>query len=137
MNENHRPTGTAIHLLDTDKLKKLVTDVAIENGKPGANDHVEPDRLALVMDRDENFYVLCTEGVGWHADENGMMLIPCSTGMSWCEFEFRLGDVIDCISEETVELAEFVRTFGSRLESNFGLWYDKLHKVPQTILQTA
>jgi hypothetical protein len=37
-----------------------------------------------------------------------------------------------CLTGETVDLADFVRVFGDRLESNLSLWQYKMSDIDQT-----
>lgn len=120
---NNRTYGTMVHLLDTDKLNKLLFDLT-------GDESVKAQRMALVMDADEKFYTLCTEGVGWGVNSDGEMVILSSM---FDDYEFATEDVIDCISDETEDLADFIRTFGARLDSNFYQWQNRIGDTPQTI----
>lgn len=122
MNDN-RTYGTMVHLLDTEKLNKLLFDLT-------GDESVKAQRMALVMDANEKFYTLCTEGVGWGVNDNGEMVILSSM---FDDYEFATEDVIDCISDETEDLADFIRTFGARLDSNFYQWQNRIGDTPQTI----
>ena len=123
MTNNDRTRGTVIHLLDNEKLNSLLFDLT-------GDEHVKAQTMALVMDEDEKFYTLCTEGVGWGVNTDGEMVILSSM---FDDYEFATEDVISCISDETADLADFIRTFGARLDSNFYQWRSRIGNAPQTI----
>jgi hypothetical protein len=40
--------------------------------------------------------------------------------------------VLSCVSDEVVDLADFVRVFGARLENNFHIWLNATADVEQS-----
>lgn len=78
---------------------------------------------ALAFDPSGKAYVICTEGVGWEV----------GSGFKVNDYDpsapaYTVSDLVhDHTTGETVDLADFVRTFGSRLEANFGTWYRTLN----------
>lgn len=61
-------------------------------------------------------YILCTEGVGWHVTPDK----PDS------EFGTVQAILANDANKPEIDLADFVRSFGARLESNFWLWHARL-----------
>jgi hypothetical protein len=77
--------------------------------------------------------VICGEGVGWIQDEYRTCLVPVSIGWSGDSRVYLGIDVLkSCMTGETVDLADFVRVFGDRLESNLSLWQFKMSDIDQT-----
>ena len=123
-----------VRVVDREKLSKAARKIiAVQYGltaKQCAEYEVEPlvvvrnSKRAQFSDRD--VCVVGTEGVGWECDEYGLALVPVSWKQSFGTTNYvRLsGSVIaNCLSDEEVDLADWVRVFGDRLEGNFDLWY--------------
>lgn len=69
--------------------------------------------VAVGVAPDGTVYLICTEGVGWEVKDEG--------------FEGKSPeDLQDLTTGELVDLADWVRVFGARLESNFWLWFNRL-----------
>jgi hypothetical protein len=98
--------------------------MAIVNGKNG---------LATVLD----------EGVGWFADKNGKLPINYwgKNGNNGY-LDITVEELYPLISDETIDLADHVRIFGDRLETNLYIWQnyakgypqDKMSVVPATMV---
>lgn len=145
-NRNQRKWCTA-YAIDTDKLNarwidylRAVYDLhpAEEAGQEGimdgdfvavrvTDDGSLPGRewRPVVKDGLETWALVCTEGVGWVPDEYNLINIRFPLGLGE---EGRLpiysGAVDELLTGEVVNLADHIRTFGDRLETNFWLWYD-------------
>lgn len=120
-----------------EKLNAQLTHVEWEKGvRYTAAKH---ERLVYAVKGDQH-WTIGTEGVGWEMN-TGMQVEFDS--VSWtdgvenhtallggnCIVEFGFEEALTLIREhavETVDLADWVRTFGARLESNFDLWYGRL-----------
>lgn len=63
---------------------------------------------ALVQDVNGQGYLICTEGVGKAITQE--------------EYD-RLSHTV---TGQQIDLADFIRTFGSRLEDNYHFWYNRL-----------
>ena len=132
-----RTKGTIVHLLDVEKATALIKQrfnnqdaditaerMAIVNGKNG---------LATVMD----------EGVGWFADKDGKLPINYwgKNGNNGY-LDITVEELYPLISDETIDLADHVRIFGDRLETNLSTWQyyaknypqDKMSVVPATMV---
>jgi hypothetical protein len=85
---------------------------------------------------DSKYALICTEGVGWIQDEYGCIEVPTNIGAMglWNGHVFISVDVIkSCLTNEYADLAEYIRVFGSRLDSNCQLWQSKM-SVPSAIM---
>jgi hypothetical protein len=84
---------------------------------------------------DHKIALICNEGVGWIQDEYGTIEVPTNLG----QFGYLGGrvhisvEVIKtCITDNTIEVSDYVRTFGSRLDNNCSLWQGKMKKETVT-----
>jgi hypothetical protein len=69
-------------------------------------------------------YVLCTEGVGWEVTEDRPLIVDTFGG----EYTLTLAEVRERAERGTdTDLADFVRTFGARLDSNFYGWHRRIN----------
>jgi hypothetical protein len=99
----------------------------------------EWDYVVGTSPQDGKVYVICTEGVGWEVafatpfipffstvwkDPNGEE-VGGGWGFNTPVYLSPL-EVERITSEEEVDLADFVRSFGDRLEANFSLWHRTL-----------
>ena len=85
-------------------------------------------------------YAICSEGVGYEvsdaepfeAEFTGRYSTPDEPNrhlfdvMSFATVELTPAELIGYPVTKEVDLADFIRTFGDRLESNFWSWYDEL-----------
>lgn len=89
-----------------------------------------PGRKYMQGESEETWAVICTEGVGWVADDFNTIEIPVQD--SWgrtSRFFVYVERIQDLVESEPIDLADHVRTFGDRLEGNFDLWAS--HAVSQ------
>lgn len=85
---------------------------------------------------DSKYALICTEGVGWIQDEYSCIEVPTNIGAMglWNGHVFISVDVVkSCLTNEYADLAEYIRTFGSRLDNNCQLWQSKM-SVPSAIM---
>ena len=121
----NRTKGVMVHLLDLDKANAyFANEIPEYNGKV--------DYMAVVV-TEKGLATLCTEGVGWNADEKGNVPINISWGMSQGYRDIPVEDLPALVSDEMIDLADFIRVFGDRLESNFSIWKNQAKKVEQKI----
>ena len=121
----NRTKGVMVHLLDLDKANAYFANMIPEyNGKV--------DYMAVVV-TEKGLATLCTEGVGWNADAEGKVPINISWGMSQGYIDIPVEDLAGLVSDEMVDLADFIRVFGDRLENNFYIWKTQANKVEQKI----
>lgn len=114
-----RETDIVVHVIDTTKATAFIK----ERLNAPADSQIEADRMAVVNGRNGLATVL-TEGVGWFADKNGGIPINYYVGSygSGGYIDITEDELKSLISDETVNLAEHIRTFGDRLETNFYVW---------------
>lgn len=68
-------------------------------------------------------YVICSEGVGWRITEDSPLYVQSMSG----GYELSLAEVFTASVHGTdVDLADHIRTFGSRLDSNHYEWFHRL-----------
>jgi len=75
------------------------------------------------------YAIVCDEGVGWEQDEYGTIPVPTNNGrMSHFSGRVHISvDVIkECLTDELIDIAEFVRVFGDRLDNNVALWQNAM-----------
>jgi hypothetical protein len=126
-----RARGITLRVLDFDAFTAKIT------GEQSEYDALKIDYTYALATRGSATYGICTEGVGSEVpldnDGNGLVVDwrgenKTETGYSFSMFpvarySFDLDDLAEFETGTTVDLADFVRTFGGRLESNFWAWY--------------
>jgi hypothetical protein len=120
-----RATGYPVKTINTDMLLNGLTDYGYL--KDGAV--VSP--LAVVQTED-GIVTICTEGVGWKLNDIGEATIEIYYDGIFQYPDVPLVFVLGALSGGTeVELADFIRVFGDRLERNFSIWKNQIDGVPQ------
>lgn len=132
MSYEHRRAGYEVNLLDNDKLTALIRErvVTIHGASQEDSLRYTAGRGVLVKTAKGIAYI-CGEGVGWWAEDDGAIEVEFSSGMSIGYTAIPLDDVVACISSETVELRDFVRVFGDRLDTNCYLWQSEITGIEQ------
>lgn len=135
---NDRKRGIVLHRLDWDALSKAAVRHLTAAFPEAEWVKARPEwEYVIAETTDGETYVICSEGVGWkvtYSEPFTMYVAP-----SWREGRKTVGgmtaetpvflylnEVRKMISTDTVDLADFVREFGSRLENNFWLWHGTL-----------
>lgn len=78
---------------------------------------------AYAVGTDGRTYVICSEGVGWEVTEDRPLIVDTFGG----EYVMPLTEVRERAENGTdVDLADHIRTFGSRLDSNHYMWTARL-----------
>lgn len=110
-------------------LESLLADI---NGTLESNQTASvPFTWALATAADGTQYLLCDEGVGYPVDTALEVYIDTdhgdgsSTVSMFADREVRLPDPGQ-YATDGIDLADFIRVFGTRLESNFWLWHRTL-----------
>ena len=86
---------------------------------------------------DHKYALVCSEGVGWEQDTYGCLEVPTNIGQMglWNGRVFvSVEKVKECLTDETEDISDYIRTFGYRLDSNCSLWQSKMSEVGSTIL---
>ena len=121
-----RTRGTIVHVIDVEKATEFIKDYFQD---PDAN--ITADRMAIVNGKNGVATVI-DEGVGWYADANGKLPINYY-GMngSGGYIDITPYELATLISDETIDLADHVRVFGDRLETNLEIWQGYANGYPQ------
>jgi hypothetical protein len=121
-----RTFGVVVHVLDVEKATAFLKE---RLDAPDVD--FSADNMAIVNGKNGVATVL-TEGVGWYADANGKLPINYwgKNGMSGY-LDITPEELVPLISDETIDLADHVRVFGDRLETNLYLWQNYAKGYPQ------
>ena len=118
-----------VNQIDTEALTTLMYWKNVEAGSD-----VRPEGEAMVVvNTPKGLATICNEGVGWWKDDNGKYLVSGYVGYSDVVYRITEKELLSCLSSKQIDLAEFINTFGARLENNFYLWYNQVKDVSQDI----
>jgi hypothetical protein len=123
---DERTFGTVVHVLDVEKATKFIKD------KLDAHDlNITAERMAIV-NGEKGLATVITEGVGWYADAQGGIPINYwgKNGANGY-VDVTVDELRTLISDETIDLADHVRVFGDRLETNLWIWQNYAKGYPQ------
>jgi len=87
----------------------------------------------VVVNGKDGIATVCCEGVGWTIDSNGLYTLMFLGTFSQSTVDVTLDELKSCFSTEQTDLANFIRVFGDRLESNFDLWHSYGYKHEQEL----
>lgn len=127
-----RQRGVTIEVIDLSELYAKALEMRQET-KPEVVRCDSSHRWAKATAPDGTRYVICSEGVGWVVSdtenvdidlydktEGGFNIVPNLTA------NLSTTEIDEFPVTETVDLADFIRTFGDRLEQNFRTWHANL-----------
>ena len=126
----NRTEGIIVHRVDAEGLTKVANEIynliygdEFYNIKVWGDLVVGYDKAVNDWDRHNNLILICSEGVGWKADDYGRINVPLHLG-EWNDtyVEISAKVIAKFITEESVDLADHIRVFGDRLENNFSIW---------------
>jgi len=141
--ERERTHGIKVYKIDMSKdIEELFTK---EKEEDPLLEKIHTMNWAAFHTRDGKFYVLCDEGVGpetpvtdddplqinifrtrrKEADKEYPRSVDMSPASAWI---LNPNDIRKHLGEQ-MDLADFIRVFGSRLETNFWVWYKLLRSV--------
>jgi len=127
-NERGRITGIMAKRLDQDKLADVIADELSREGNlpHGGAAKIEPmDAVVVWSQASLAIAVVNEEGVGAFEEEDHVRVwfTYGKEGMFYHDVLVPVNDILEArqITEE-VDLADFIRTFGARLDSNHELW---------------
>lgn len=140
-----REHGQVVRLLDSEKLLALGLEVlTAQYGDLDPIARVEP--LILVEtkeasvwwdspERDRRLAVICSEGVGWQEDKD-TGLVPFFVdfghyGSNALKVQVHPRRIKACLSDETIDLADFIRNYNDRTENNYYIWKSQIGDTPQ------
>ena len=123
-----RENDIIVHVIDVTKATAFIK----ERLNAPEDSNIQADRMAIV-NGEKGLATVVTEGVGWYADANGGIPINYWNGNygSGGYIDITEDELKSLISSEVVNLAEHIRTFGDRLETNFYIWRQYALGYPQ------
>lgn len=131
-----RDRGVLLRKLDFDRLQEQLT-AQVRRAEEALGDPAWEEVTVLLgtppyaigESLSGRMYVICEEGVGWEvADDIPLPVdVYVSHGSRVALFpkyqvNVPLAEIMEVRTDEIVDLADLVRVFGRRLESNFWLW---------------
>ena len=137
MRDRERTRGVTLRLLDLSDIEESALErynqhLAIDGKEPVDRMSVGSEPFA-VAEKDGTMYVVCNEGVGWEITDEDPLEIDLYShkGNSFGIFpvmsaSLKPEEVRNRTTATEVDLADHIRTFGARLESNFNEWYSAL-----------
>jgi hypothetical protein len=113
-----RTKGVVCHALHPEKTTKFIKETL------GIGDDVEINaEVMLVVNGKNGVATLCDEGVGWFADKVGKLpLNYWGKNGNNGYIDIYPEQLVPLIADTTMDLADFVRIFGDRLETNVSIW---------------
>ena len=139
MNDRYesRRKGCLAHKVDSEALTKHIHKILeLTYGKFDGLERCEVEPLVFVTLKDTDSWgkpkvaIIGTEGVGWRSDEDSRIVsVPLwsSNGFSSARpVDLHCDVLATFVTEETVDLADWVRVFGDRLETNLCIWQEAM-----------
>ena len=122
----NRKKGYIGTILDGKKLADIANQIyALQYGDEAGNCTVDDLLLIELAEKDTwgdpKYAVVCTEGVGWEQDSFHLISVPTNVGdmSSWNgKVQIAINVIKSCVTEQTQDIAEYVRVFGSQ-----GTWH--------------
>jgi len=109
--------------IDVDKASKLMQDHFQDPA-------IKAEEMAVINAKD-GVATVCSEGVGWFANDDGKFLLLGYVGQYGEVIMYATAEeLISIMSDEFIYLDEFVRSFGARLETNYSIWYGQANIGP-------
>lgn len=127
MNDNSRPTGAIAVKLDAEiLLAKARAEFAKQFPEADAAQlsHGPQPQMHFAVDRG-NAAVVNGEGVGYVATENDTIEVYFSYADTWVPVVLPLSHIGHATTHDRIDLAEGIRTFGSRLDVNHLIWFNR------------
>lgn len=121
-----RPTGYPVKIINPEVLQNGLSMYGL------IRDGVKVLPIAVVKTKN-GLATVCSEGVGWEENQYGELVIEVWVDNYMRDYiDVPKAFVIGALTDGTeVELADFIRTFGARLENNFHTWKNQIEGVPQ------
>lgn len=122
-----RKKGVLCHALHPEKTTNFIKETL------GVGDDVEINAEVMLLVNGKNgVATLCDEGVGWFADAKGKLpLNYWGKNGNNGYIDIYPEQLVPLIADTTMDLADFVRIFGDRLETNVSIWQNYADKFPQ------
>lgn len=122
-----RPLGAIAHIIDGDALTPIARKILAATRpelSPMLIDtvNVEKREQYLIAIEDNRPAVVNDEGVGCFATEGTIGMWVCAA-FERILIDVPTDDVVAATTDETIDLADGIRMFGARLDSNHFQWY--------------
>jgi hypothetical protein len=138
----NRTQGYIGQIVDGKKLANIANEIYDLQYSGGAAGCTVDNLLLIVLEEknvfgDPKYALICTEGVGWEQDTYGCLEVPTNIGPMglWNGRVFiSVETVKECLTEEEVDIADYIRVFGHRLDSNCSLWQSKMSVAEDMIV---
>ena len=131
---DERQKGYYGTLVDGAKLAEIAKKIyKLQYGKTincTMDDYLFVELKAKRYDGESKYAIICNEGVGWEEDEWGTIPVPTNIGAyNWLNGRVHITtDVIKKhLKNERVDIADFVRVFGDRLDANVSIWQSAMY----------
>ena len=131
MNDYHR-ASRMVSQIDTEAITPLLKEVHRAIYGTDVEDLYVLDQVLIEVLDDEGYpdhAVVMTEGVGHHTGPGNTLGIYCQAGRSVHLFALPLYVKRIPVKDDQVDFAEFVRTFGGRLDANWSMWEGRMAKA--------
>lgn len=148
MYREERERGITVQVLDMSSLEGSALKMRQEMKPDCYEARIYGGEIAVARDSNGTLYAICTEGVGYEVTKESPMellfhgsyrLRDEETGeitsgshsfdmMPFASIELGPDELLAYPVKEEKDLADFVRSFGARLEQNFWLWFNTLSK---------
>lgn len=125
-----RPKGALCYPLSTFELAGIIQAELDRQGNT-PNGTIHPDHYALVYGPGRSWGLVMTEGVGVTAEDYDQEVsVWYSIGEYGpvCEVKLPFNIIQGALDGTNMDLADFIRVFGDRLDSNHYTWYDFTEK---------
>jgi hypothetical protein len=142
---DERPRGVMVKVLDMSELEASALEYRQRTHPDCYNAKIYGGKTA-VAEKDGKLFMICTEGVGYEVTDEepayfefhgNYVIRDEETGeivsgkesfdfMPFAEVTKTPAELMSYPVVEEVDLADFIRSFGARLESNFWLWFKEL-----------
>ena len=142
-NYEERTFGFIAHKLDLIGLAELAKDYfKLVHGRTIApDDYFAVEPIVIVKTSETGRWgtsrlaTICSEGVGWvENQDSGLVSVMLNLSeFSMCDVAMELHPrvIARYITGEQVDLADWVRVFGGRLETNLNVWQGSMREVEQ------
>ena len=140
---SERIKGYVGTIVDGEKLAKIANDIYRLQYSNEFSECKVDELLFIELEEknvfgDPKYALVCSEGVGWEQDTYGCLEVPTNIGAMglWNGRVFISVDTVKaCLTDKTEDISDYIRTFGSRLDSNCMLWQSKMSEQTATIAQ--
>ena len=133
---SERKKGYIGQIVSGEKLAVLAKQIYAIQYKPESIDsQVDVSDLLLIeLDKkddwgDTRYALVCDEGVGWEQQDRYLINVPTNVGQMGLyngSVDLSVDVIKSCLSGETADIADFVRTFGARLDNNVWTWQNQM-----------